>query len=158
MPTQEQDRQTEKAVPTRTRSRTVRKSAARRANSRSRTRRPPRGRSVAELEQVIETLEGRIAELTSPNAIRSAVAGASNQVSQVAARATSQVGDLVADSLTELAERMRGSAHSVTGAARASTTALQRIGTEIERRPLMTVAIAVGLGFLAAMMGRREAA
>lgn len=159
MPTQEQDRQTEKAVPTRRRVRTrsASKSATRRS-ARSRTRRSAGGRSIAELEQVIESLEKRIAELTSPNTIRSAVAGASNQVGKVASRASNQVGDLVADSLTEIAERMRGSATSVTGAARASTSALQRIGAEMERRPLMTVAIAVGVGFLAAMMGRREAA
>jgi hypothetical protein len=156
MPTQEQDRQTQTGKAAPSRGRRARKGAGRRPNGRSGAR--TRSRSVAELEQVIESLEARIADLTSPNTIRSTVAGASNQVGRAAAQASNHVGDLVADSLTELADRMRGGATSLTSAARAGTGALQRIGVEMERRPLMTVAIALGVGFLAAMVGRREAA
>ncbi|HET9904902.1 MAG TPA: hypothetical protein VFQ27_14490 [Xanthobacteraceae bacterium] len=107
---------------------------------------------------MIESLEQQIADLTSSSTIRSTIAGASDQVGQAAVRATNQVGDLVADSLTELANRVRGSAASMTGVARAGAGSLQKIGVEMERRPLMTVAIALGIGFLAAMVGRREAA
>jgi hypothetical protein len=34
------------------------------------------------------------------------------------------------------------------------TGAIQKIGSEIERRPMMTVAIALGIGFLAGLAGR----
>jgi hypothetical protein len=113
---------------------------------------------VADLERVIETLERRIAELTSDGNIRSTVVGASDEVGRAAVRASHHVGELVADSLSGIASRVRGNATSVTGAARSGAGALEKIGSEMERRPLMTIAIALGLGFLAAMAGRREAA
>jgi hypothetical protein len=138
--------------------RQTKKTATRGTNGRSRSTRRAPGRSVAELESVIRSLEEKIADLTSARTIRSAVAGASGQVGQAAVRASHQVGDMVADSLTDFADRVRGSATSVTSAARMGTGALQKIGGEIERRPLMTVAIALGIGFLAGMAGRREAA
>jgi hypothetical protein len=82
----------------------------------------------------------------------------SQAVNEVVTHASDQVGDLIANSLTDIAGRVRTGANSVTGVARVGTGAIQRIGTEIEKRPLMTVAIALGIGFLAAMAGRREAA
>ena len=138
----------------RTKTSTRRTSRSARARSKARSS----GRSVADLEQLIRSLEARIADLTSDRTIRSTVSGATGQVGQAAVRASHQVGDLVADTLTDFADRVRGSANSVTSAARVGTGALQKIGTEMERRPLMTVAIALGIGFLAAMAGRREAA
>lgn len=145
MATQGQSRQTK---------RTPRRSSGRKTQ----TARRPAGRSVVELERVIASLEDKIAELTSPRTIRSTVSGATGQVGQAAVRASHQVGDLVADSLAEFAGRVRGGANSVTDAARMGTGAMQKIGLEMERRPLMTVAIALGIGFLAGMAGRREAA
>jgi ElaB/YqjD/DUF883 family membrane-anchored ribosome-binding protein len=133
----------------------VRSSHRRRAgNGYARTRR--RSRDISELEQVIRTLENRLAELTSGENIRSRVTGATNQVGSVVTKASNQVGEMVADTLTEFAEKIRGGATSVTSAARVGTGAIQRIGSELERRPLMTVAIALGIGFLAGLAGRRE--
>lgn len=109
-----------------------------------------------ELERVIRSLENRLAQLTSRDTIRSTVSGATNHVGHAVTRASNQVGEMVADRLTDVATRIRGGATSVTGAARLGTGAIQRIGDELERRPLMTVAIAIGIGFLAGLAGRRE--
>jgi len=111
---------------------------------------------VGELERIIHGLEQRLALLTDPGQIRSAISGATGQMNRAVSSASGHVGDLVADTLTDVADRLRSSANSVTGAARVGTSAIQRIGAEIERRPLMTVAIAVGLGFLAGLAGRRD--
>lgn len=137
-------------------------------------RRPAKGRSargrrnghanvsrttdVGELERIIRGLEQRLAELTDAGNIRSTISSATGQVNRAVSSASGHVGDLVADTLTDVADRLRGSATSVTGAARIGTSAVQRIGAEIERRPLMTVAIAVGIGFLAGLAGRRDQA
>jgi ElaB/YqjD/DUF883 family membrane-anchored ribosome-binding protein len=113
---------------------------------------------IGELEQVIRNLEARVAQLTDSNGIRSTIGQASNQVGHAVSSASTQVGDMVADTLAEMAAKFRGSAQSVTSVARLGTGALQRIGDEVERRPFMTVAIALGLGFLAGMAGRSNAA
>ena len=115
-------------------------------------------RSVAELEKVIRGLEARIADLTSDRTIRSTVRGATGQANEAINRVSDQFGEMLADSLVDIAGRVGGSAASVTGAARVGTSAIQKIGMEIEKRPLMTVAIALGIGFLAAMTNRRQAA
>ena len=148
------------------------KAPAAKAPARTRNGRGPLGRKAAaprmarprqaqasrmsELERIIEGLETRIAELTSRNGIRSTIHGATDQMGSAVNRASHQVGDMVADTLAEFAERLRGGATSVTSAARVGTGAMQRIGAELEKRPFMTVAIALGIGFLAGLAGRRE--
>jgi ElaB/YqjD/DUF883 family membrane-anchored ribosome-binding protein len=145
------------ASPTRRSKRTAaRPSNQRRArNGHARPRRR-RARNVNELERVIRSLENQLAQLTSRDTIRSTVSGATHQVGNALTKASNQVGDMVADRLTEVATKFRGGATSVTGAARMGTGAIQRIGQELERRPLMTVAIALGIGFLAGLTGRRD--
>jgi hypothetical protein len=125
-------------------------------NGRAGTRYGRRHRDVGELERVIRSLEDRLARLTSADNIRSSVSGATNQVGNVVTKASNHVGEMVADTLTEVATKIRGGAASVTGAARLGSGAMQRIGEELERRPLMTVAVALGIGFLAGLAGRRE--
>lgn len=138
----------------------------RRTVVRSFTRRRPRNgsprarsrksRDVTELEQVIRRLENRVAQLTSSKNIHSAVSSATGEVGSMVTHATNHVGEMVADTLTDVAQKIRGGTQSVTSAARLGTGAIQRIGNELERRPLMTVAIALGIGFLAGLAGRRE--
>jgi len=125
-----------------------------------RARSPARRRTadIGELEKIIRNLEDRIAYLTSGHGIRSAVSGATSEVGRVVTRASNHVGDMVGDTLTDVAGRMRGSATAVTGVARSGANAMHKVATELERRPLMTVAIALGIGFLAGMAGRREQA
>ena len=99
---------------------------------------------ISELEQVIRGLEQRLTGLGGGrDGIRSAVTGASNQM-----------GEAVADTLTDVMDRLRDRAFSVTEAARLGTGLLSRVTNEVERRPFMTVAIALGIGFLAGMAGR----
>lgn len=136
-----------------------RKTARRKPAKRARRGGPPR-RSVGDFERIIAGLEERINQLTSAQNIRQSVTGATNQmgdaVSAVINRASTQVGEYVADKVSGVAGRVRDSATSVTGVAKAGTGAMQRIGGELERRPLMTVAIALGIGFLAGLAGRRD--
>ena len=54
-------------------------------------------------------------------------------------------------------DRLRNGAHAVTDeATRYGSEALRRIEDEVEQRPLLTLAIAAGIGFLAGMAGRRH--
>jgi hypothetical protein len=126
-----------------------------RSNGRSRTRRRATT-DVGELERVIRGLEDRLAQLTDAGNIRSTISGATGQVNRTVASVSDHLGDMVADTLTNVADHLRTGATSVTGAARIGTGAMQRIGSELERRPMMTIAIALGIGFLAGLAGRRD--
>jgi len=126
--------------------------AARTRSARARRKRP----TVGELERVIESLEARLAQLTSGGHIRSTVSGATNQVGRVVTQASHHMGEAVADTLTDVAAKFRSGATSVTGAARMGTGAMRKIGSELERRPFMTVAVALGIGFLAGLAGRQD--
>ncbi len=85
-----------------------------------------------------------------------------------AAQATDRVGDAVVSALSDLVDRFRGGARSVGGeatrfghdaarfgheATKLGGDALRRLSTEIEHRPLVTVAIAVGVGLLIGLGG-----
>ncbi|BAT59820.1 hypothetical protein GJW-30_1_02354 [Variibacter gotjawalensis] len=135
---------------------------AKRKTARRTTRRAAPKRNISELERIIAGLESRINELTSSSNIRQKVTGATDQVgdlvSDVVHRASAQVGNYVAESISGVAGKVRDGATSVTGVAKSGTNAMARIGTELEKRPMMTVAIALGIGFLAGLAGRRDAA
>jgi ElaB/YqjD/DUF883 family membrane-anchored ribosome-binding protein len=74
-----------------------------------------------------------------------------------ASHAASEASDYVSETLSETAERLRNGAHAATDeAARLGNDALRRIEDEVEQRPLLTLAIAAGIGFLAGMAGRRS--
>lgn len=79
-----------------------------------------------------------------------------------------QVADVIGPILTEIVDRFRqGQSVAVDGAAsfgneaiktgvRFSNNALQRIATETKHRPLLTIAVAVGVGLLVGIAGRRN--
>ena len=74
-----------------------------------------------------------------------------------ASHAASEASGFVSDTLSETADRLRNGAHPVTDeATKLGTDALRRIEDEVEQRPLLTLAIAAGIGFLAGMAGRRH--
>jgi ElaB/YqjD/DUF883 family membrane-anchored ribosome-binding protein len=125
--------------------------AKRRTNGRGKRRN--HSAEISHLEEMIRTLEARIANLTSDSTIRRSVSAASGQVNQFVSDATDQVGTMVADGLSDFAHRVRNSSDTVTGVAKLGTTALRRVSEEVERRPFMTVALALGLGFLAGIAG-----
>jgi ElaB/YqjD/DUF883 family membrane-anchored ribosome-binding protein len=74
-----------------------------------------------------------------------------------ASHVASEASDYVTETVTDAAEKLRNGAHSVTDeAARYGSDALRRVEDEVEQRPLLTLAIAAGIGFLAGMAGRRH--
>jgi ElaB/YqjD/DUF883 family membrane-anchored ribosome-binding protein len=98
-------------------------------------------REIASLMRDLETRVGRLNKLTRRGATHAAA----------------EAGDFVSDTLSETADRLRNGAHNITDeASRMSTDALRRIEDEVGQRPLLTLAIAAGIGFLAGMAGRRN--
>jgi ElaB/YqjD/DUF883 family membrane-anchored ribosome-binding protein len=84
---------------------------------------------------------------------------------QGAAHAGEGVQDFIADTLDQLtskavqhfAEPMQERVSELTdGAARMGNKAIKRVSREIDRRPLLTLAIAAGVGYLAGMATRRD--
>jgi hypothetical protein len=79
-----------------------------------------------------------------------------------ATQAADRVEDLVASALSSLADRFRGgamrdeAAKMASEAARYGNVALHRLSREVEHRPLLTLAVAVGVGILIGMAGRRR--
>lgn len=147
---------TQVRAPRKTAKRTSRANGAATRRRRTAARTRSRNVEIGELERMIRSLEERILNLTSAQTIRSTVSGATDQVNQAVTRASGHMGDVAADMLTDVADRLRGGVTSVTGVAKVGTQAVQRVGSELERRPMMTVAIALGLGFLAGLAGRRS--
>jgi ElaB/YqjD/DUF883 family membrane-anchored ribosome-binding protein len=107
---------------------------------------------------LIRDLEARVSELTSDRGIRANVRHASSKVgdlvSGAVSGATSQMGETVADTLVEVADKFRNGATSVTSMARLGTGAIHKVAEEVEKRPFLTVAIALGIGFLAGLAGK----
>ena len=97
-----------------------------------------------EIGQLMHDIEARVGRLQAL-AKRSAKDAADN------------ASEFVSDTVSDAADRMRNGASSVSDeAARLSGDAIKRIEDEISHRPLLTLAIAAGIGFLAGMAGRRH--
>lgn len=74
-----------------------------------------------------------------------------------AGNAAAVASDYVSDTLSDTADRLRNGANMVTDeATKLGGDAIRRIEEEVEQRPLLTLAIAAGIGFLAGMAGRRH--
>ena len=97
-----------------------------------------------EIGQLMHDIEARVGRL---NAL----------AKRSAKGAADDASEFVSDAVSDAADRMRNGAHSVSDeAARLSGDAIKRIEDEIGQRPLLTLAIAAGIGFLAGMAGRRH--
>ena len=120
-------------------------------------------RELAEVERRMQRLEQRLERLGG-TATRAAASGMAT-----AAQATDRVGDALMSALSDLVDRFRGSARSLNAgrfgqdaarfgyeAQQLGSKALHRVANEVERRPLMTIAIAVGVGLLIGIGGRRR--
>lgn len=102
---------------------------------------------AAELDRLLQDLEQRLARLS--RTVRA---------SRAAPAAIDRVGDTVATALTDIADRFRGRARAAGGetaqlgddALQFGNDALRKLTHEIEQRPLLTLAVAVGVGALAA--------
>jgi len=113
---------------------------------------------LAEIERRVQALEKRVASAASAG--RAKLSSSVSGVSQT----TDQIADVLASALTDVADRFRGRARSMgdeaarvgTEAVRWSNDALRRIADQVERRPFMLLAVAVGIGFLIGAAGRRR--
>jgi ElaB/YqjD/DUF883 family membrane-anchored ribosome-binding protein len=97
-----------------------------------------------EIGQLMHDIEARVGRL--------------NALAKRSARgAAEDASEFVSEAVSDAADRMRNGASSVSDeAARLSGDAIKRIEDEIGQRPLLTLAIAAGIGFLAGMAGRRH--
>jgi hypothetical protein len=112
--------------------------------------------AIASHVRAIENELGRIG--------RSAVRQASARGSTVG----DQIGDAVTPILTEIADRLRSGRRVATEEAarfgneavkfggKIGNDALDRIAMEVEYRPLVTLAVAIGVGILIGIAGRRR--
>jgi hypothetical protein len=106
-------------------------------------------------------------------AIERELAGMGRQAGRRASANASAAGDLIADTvgpiLNDIADRFwRGQRAAVDGAAdlsgravrmggRVGNDALERIASQAKERPLLTLAVAIGVGVLIGAAGRRSA-
>jgi hypothetical protein len=102
-------------------------------------------------------------------AIESELARIGRRASRQASTTSEQIGDALAPIMSEIADRIRsGGRYAGDEAARLGNEAvrlgrrvgndtLERVATEVEHRPLVTLAVAIGVGMLiGGMAGRRH--
>src|SRR5262245_7857300 len=112
----------------------------------------------AALEQRIQDLERRLMRAT--RTASRATSGYSSDASQAAQR----IGDSIVTALTDFSDRVRGSARSVGDGAdrwrqdvtRVGNAMLRRLSAQVEHRPFVLLAVAVGVGVLAGLALRRD--
>jgi ElaB/YqjD/DUF883 family membrane-anchored ribosome-binding protein len=106
---------------------------------------------IGEIEQRLRALERQLERVGG----RSAAS---------AAQAADRVGEGIASALNGMAERLRGGANSMrdeaakigSEAAKLGNDALRRLSNEVEHRPLVTLAVAVGVGILVGLASHRR--
>jgi ElaB/YqjD/DUF883 family membrane-anchored ribosome-binding protein len=100
--------------------------------------------NVREIERRLRSLEQQLERV-----------GTSTSTAEVGER----VGAAIAPVLSSIADRFRGGAHSMSDdAAKLGNDALRRLSNAVERRPLVTLAVAVGVGILVGLASRSAAA
>ncbi len=116
-------------------------------------------REFADVERRMQRLEQQMERL----------GGAASRTAASAVQATDRVSDAVISALGDVIDRFRGGARSVEAsrfgqdaarfgheATKLGGVALRRVSTEVERRPLVMIAVAVGIGLLIGWAGRRQ--
>jgi ElaB/YqjD/DUF883 family membrane-anchored ribosome-binding protein len=103
------------------------------------------GNEMAAIQGLLNELEQRLRRLNSA-------------AKQEASGVTDDVNALVNEALADIAAKLRDGTQSLTGAVTDQATrmggeALKKLGGEIERHPLATVALAAGIGFLVGLAG-----
>ncbi|MGH6739988.1 MAG: hypothetical protein ACREDY_13330 [Bradyrhizobium sp.] len=116
-------------------------------------------REIGRLLHDLETRVGRLNTLTRKTASQAAngAKDAANGASEYVSETLSDAADRLRDSASEAIERVQHGASAMSDeASRVGNDALHRLEDEIGNRPLLTLAIAAGIGFLAGMAGRRH--
>jgi hypothetical protein len=106
---------------------------------------------IGEIERRLRGLEHRLEKLGSRTSARTA-------------DAADRIGERIATSLTSMAEQFRGGAGVATDeaariggeAVKLGNDALRRLSREVERRPLVILAVAVGVGILVGLASHRR--
>jgi ElaB/YqjD/DUF883 family membrane-anchored ribosome-binding protein len=114
----------------------------------------PPASSVADLERLLRQVEDRLDRLSRGAA----------RTSSAAPRAVDRAGDSIAAALSDIADRFRGSARAARNEAsrfgddalKIGNDALRMLTREVEQRPLVTLAVAVGVGVIAAGLFARR--
>lgn len=109
-----------------------------------------RSRSVGEFDRRLRAIEHRLASMGGHLAS--------------ALPAADRLGDTIASALSSAADRLRYGAGSISGEAaklgteisRVGDRALRRLSNEVEHRPLVVLAVAVGVGILIGLASRRR--
>jgi hypothetical protein len=110
---------------------------------------------IAEIGRRMQAIERRLERMA---------VGRARGISAGMAQASDRATELIATALGEIAERFRGGARSVGDeasrfgqeAAKVGNVALRKLTAEVEHRPLMLLGLAVGLGILVGVVGRRS--
>lgn len=107
----------------------------------------------------ISAIEGRLRALE--NELDRVGRKAGRRASANVSAAGDHIGDAIASAVTEVVDRFR-SGRRLAGdeavrigneAAKFSNDALERVASEVEHRPLVTLAVAIGVGILIGMAG-----
>jgi len=98
--------------------------------------------NVREIERRLRSLEQQLERV-------------GDRTSASTAEVVERVGAAIAPVLSSTAGRFRGGAHSMSDeAAKLGNDALRRLSNEVEHRPLITLAVAVGVGILVGLASR----
>jgi len=107
----------------------------------------------ADVERLLREFEARLARMM----------GVAERVPAGVSRRAEGLGDTIATALGQMADRIGGRAREVDvrelgdDALRLGNVALRRLTREVEQRPLLTLAVAVGVGALAiGLLARRD--
>ncbi|MEA2950972.1 MAG: hypothetical protein QOF19_3213 [Alphaproteobacteria bacterium] len=103
---------------------------------------------ITAIEDLMEDLETRLRRLNT-------------KAKDDASDGSGDIKEFVTEALASISARLRDSADSVTHsvtdeAARVGGDAIKKIWDEMEQRPLLTLAVAAGLGYLVGLIGRRD--
>jgi ElaB/YqjD/DUF883 family membrane-anchored ribosome-binding protein len=113
---------------------------------------------IGEIDRRLRALENRLERV-------------GGRASASAVQAADRVGETVAAALSSMADRLRGGVDSMGGeaarirgeatkfgneAAKLGNDALRRLSHEVEHRPLITLAVAVGVGLLVGLASHRR--
>jgi ubiquinone biosynthesis protein UbiJ len=115
---------------------------------------------ISDLERMVDRLEERLAQLNR----------AAARASAAAPDTATRMGEAIASALGEIADRFRSRARSVgrsvgnadlshlgEDALQFGNDALRKLAKDVERKPLVLLAVAVGVGVLAAgLLARRD--
>ena len=102
--------------------------------------------NVREIERRLRSLEQQLERV-------------GDRTSVSTAEVVERVGAAITPVLSSIADRFRGGTHSMSdGAAKLGNDALRHLSNEVEHRPLITLAVAAGVGILVGLASRSVAA